>query len=319
MTSNIHRILVVGAGTMGHGIAQSFAQEDYDVALVDVKQEMLDRALVLINSSLETLAKYKIIKRSQIKKAIARIKFTTSLKDVGRYADVAIEAVPEDKEIKAQIFNLLDRICPPQTIIASNTTALNIFDIEKTSRPDKVLISHWYTPPQLIPLVDVVKGPQTSEDSIQLMVELLKKIGKTPLLLRKFVSGYLISRLQIATLREIFYLLDNDIVTPQELDMAAKAGLALRMMVVGLVQRIDFGGLDLTVKNLDNPYVQSQITPPDYKPKKIYELVKKGHLGIKTGKGFYDYAGRSEEELCRERDAKLIKMLKIYNELQRMK
>ena len=310
---------MVGAGTMGHGIAQTFAQNDYDVALVDVKQEALNRAQVLVGSSLETLAKYKLIKPSQIKKTIARIKFTTSLEDAAKNADIAIEAVSEDRKIKEKVFDQFDKLCPPQTLLASNTTALNIFDIEKTSRPDKVLISHWYTPPQLIPLVDVVKGPRTSEESVQLMLELLKKIGKTPLLLRKFVSGYLISRLQIATLREIFYLLDNDIVTPEELDMAAKAGLALRMMAIGLVQRIDFGGLDLTVKNLDNPYVQAQITPPDYKPKKIYELVRQGYLGVKSGRGFYDYEDRSEEELCQERDVKLIKLLKVYNELQNMK
>lgn len=137
----------------------------------------------------------------------------------------------------------------------------------KTSRPDKVFIGHWYTPPQLIPLIDIVKGPETSEESLMLMYDLIKKIGKTPLLMKKFSSGYVVSRIQIATLREIFYLLDNDIVTPEGLDDAAKTGLALRMMVLGLVQRMDFGGLDLSYKNITNPYVQSTLTPLDYKPK----------------------------------------------------
>jgi 3-hydroxyacyl-CoA dehydrogenase len=148
------------------------------------------------------------------------------------------------------------------------------------------------------------------------MVALMNKIGKSPLLLNKFVSGYIVSRLQIATTREIMYLLDNDIVTPEQLDTSAKVGWALRMMVIGLVQRFDFGGLDLSVKNLDNPYVQSQIVPTDYKPKKIYELVKAGHLGVKTGKGFYDYSGKTEAEVCYERDVKLIKMLKAYQEME---
>jgi 3-hydroxyacyl-CoA dehydrogenase len=201
----VRRVLVIGAGIMGHGIAQAFAQESYDVALVDVKQEMLDRARVLINSSLENFAKFKLIKRSQVKEAIAHIQFTTSLDEAARDADIAIEAVSEDREIKAQVFDRLDLVCPPRTILASNTTALNIFEIEKTSRPDKVLITHWYTPPQIIPLVDVVKGPKTSEATVQLMIDLLRKIGKAPLLLRRFVSGYIISRLQIATLRYFIY------------------------------------------------------------------------------------------------------------------
>lgn len=316
MAAGIKKVLVVGAGTMGHGIAQSFAQAGYDVALFSRTSQTLERAKSLIESSLEAFAQEGMVERNHISEIIGRINMTQSLEEAAGDADIAFETVVERAADKQDIFNRLDSVCPARTILASNTTALNIFDIEKTSRSDRVCISHWYTPPQLIPLVDVVKGPNTSEETVQTMVEVLKIIGKAPLLLRKFISGYIISRLQIATMREIMFLLDNDIVTPEQLDVAAKAGLALRMMVVGLVQRIDFGGLDLSVKNLDNPYVQSQITPLDYKPKKIYELVQDGHLGVKTGKGFYDYSGRTEAEVCYERDIKLIKMLKAYKEIE---
>jgi 3-hydroxybutyryl-CoA dehydrogenase len=164
--------------------------------------------------------------------------------------------------------------------------------------------------------VDVVKGPETSEESLMLMYNLVKKIGRTPLLMKKFSSGYVVTRMQIATLREIFYLLDNDIVTAEALDEAAKTGLAIRMLVLGLVQRIDFGGLDITTKSINNPYVTSTLTPHTYKPVLLEKLVKEGHLGVKTGKGFYDYGGRSEAELCDERDLKLIKVLKLWKELE---
>jgi 3-hydroxybutyryl-CoA dehydrogenase len=313
---DIRKILVVGAGTMGHGIAQLFAQEGYDVSLFSRSEQTLDRAKALIKSSLDTLAQEGMIDRKQIPAIIGRIKMTRSLEEGARHADIAFETVVENREAKIEVFNQLDKLCPSKTLLASNTTSLNVFDFIKTSRPGNVLIAHWYTPPQIIPLVDVVKGPETSEDSIQVMLALLKKIGKTPLYLRKFISGYLISRWQIANLRDILYLIDNDIVTPEELDMAAKAGWAIRMMVLGLIQRMDFGGLDLSVKNLDSPYVRSQMTPLDYKPVKIYELVKQGHLGIKTGKGFYDYKGKSEAELCQERDVKLIRILKAYKEIE---
>jgi 3-hydroxybutyryl-CoA dehydrogenase len=261
----------------------------------------------------------KMTAKKDIPAILKRIDFTQSLDKAAADSDIAFETVVENREAKIDIFDRLDRLCPPKTLLASNTTALNVFDFVKTSRPDKVLISHWYAPPQIIPLVDVVKGPDTSEESIYLLAALLKKIGKAPLVLKKFVSGYLLSRLQIAMLGEIFYLLDSDIVTPEQLDTAAKTGLALRMMVVGLVQRMDFGGLDLTVRNFENPYMRKQLTPRDYKPEKIYELVREGHFGVKTGKGFYDYGGRTEAEVCYERDIKLIKMLRAYRELESTK
>ncbi len=316
---DIKKVFIVGAGTMGHGIAQVFATEGYDVSLFSRTRQTLDRATSLLESSLATLTQEGLVDKEDIPEIMGRINMTQSLEEASADADIAFETVVENREAKTDIFNKLDQLCPERTLLASNTTALNIFDFVKTSRPDKVLIGHWYTPPQLIPLVDIVKGPETSDESVMLMAELIKQVGKTPLLMKKFSSGYVVPRIQIATLREIFYLLDNDIVTPEGLDEAAKTGLALRMMVLGLVQRMDFGGLDLTYKSVNNPYVQSTLTPLDYKPKKLEELVKAGHLGVKTGKGFYDYGGRSEAELCEERDIKLIRMLKAFKATEKDK
>ncbi len=310
------KIFIIGAGTMGHGIAQVFATVGYEVSLYSRTRETLGRAKLLIQSSLDNFAQEEMIDRELIPRILAKIKFTQSIEEGATDADFAIETVVENQAVKEELFTQLDAICPPKTLLASNTTALNIFNFVKTSRPDKVLIAHWYTPPQLIPLVDVVKGPETSDETVQTVAELIKDIDRTPLVFKKFVSGYVVSRLQIATLREIFYLLDNDYVTPEQLDSAAKLGLALRMTVVGLVQRMDFGGLDLTYKNINSPFVQSQLTPPDYQPKKLAELVKQGHLGVKTGKGFYDYGGKSESELCKARDIKMIRMLKAFKAME---
>lgn len=315
----IKKIFIVGAGTMGHGLAQVFATEGYDVSLYSRTKETLDRAASLMKTSLDTLCRGGMLTEDKIPGILGRIKMTQSLEEGAENADISYETILETKDAKIDIFQKLDRLCPKRALLVSNTTALNIFDFVKTTRQDKVLIGHWYTPPQLIPLVDVVKGPETSEESLMLMYDLVKKIGRTPLLMKKFSSGYVVTRMQIATLREIFYLLDNDIVTAEALDEAAKTGLAIRMLVLGLVQRIDFGGLDITTKSINNPYVTSTLTPHTYKPVLLEQLVKDGHLGVKTGKGFYDYGGRSEAELCEERDLKLIKVLKLWQELEQMK
>jgi len=293
---------------MGHGIAQSFAQAGYQVSMMDSAQPSLERGLSLIESSLGTMVQEDIIDQKIIPTILSRITSTLSIEEAADDADIAIEAVVEDKDVKKAVFAQLDTYCPPRTLLASNTTFLNIFDLVETSRPDKVLITHWYAPPQIIPLVDVVRGPQTDEVSIEVMAEILRDMGKKPAVFKKYVSGYVVSRLQFAFQREVHFLLDNDYLSPQELDEAAIWGLALRMMVVGVVQRFDFGGLDLSARNLEKPSFPP--TPLEYRPKKIFELVKQGRLGVKTGKGFYDYTGRTEAEVCRERDIKLIKMLK---------
>jgi len=293
---------------MGHGIAQSFAQAGYRVSMMDSAQPSLERGLSLIESSLGTMVQEDMIDQKIIPTILGRITPTLSIEEAAYDADIAIEAVVEDKDVKKAVFAQLDTYCPPRTLLASNTTFLNIFDLVETSRPDKVLITHWYAPPQIIPLVDVVRGPQTDEVSIEVMAEILRDMGKKPAVFKKYVSGYVVSRLQFAFQREVHFLLDNDYLSPQELDEAAIWGLALRMMVVGVVQRFDFGGLDLSARNLEKPSFPP--TPLEYRPKKIFELVKQGRLGVKTGKGFYDYTGRTEAEVCRDRDIKLIKMLK---------
>jgi 3-hydroxybutyryl-CoA dehydrogenase len=311
MSGDFKRVLIVGAGTMGHGLAQIFAQGGYDVAMFSRTQETLDRADTLIRSSLDTMAEAGMVSKGDIPWIIARIHSTRSLEEGAKDADLVIETVVEDREAKQKIFTRLDKACPPEAVLACNSSFLNIFDFVETSRPDKILMVHFYAPPQIIPLVDVVKGPQTSDASVQQVMRLLKGMGKKPILFKKPLAGYVVSRLMIAYQRELYYLLDNDYLSPEALDEAVIWGLAMRMVVVGGLQRIDFGGLDLSASGLARA---SQSTPLDYKPRKLLELVEKGYTGVKAGRGFYDYQGKSEAEICKERDVRLLKLLKFLQD-----
>jgi len=304
----IKRILVVGAGTMGHSIAMVFAQGGFEVDLVDVKEEVLDRAMSLIRSNLNTLVEGGLIHSKAIPKVMNRIRPSTSL-NVGERADFVVEAISENQKAKRDLFHDLDRICPQRAIISSNTSYLNIFNFVRTSRPEKVLIAHWYVPPHLIPLVDVVKGPRTSMETVETVKTLLLRLGKEPVVMKKFIPGYVVNRLQRAMAREIFYLLDKRYASPEEIDRAAKNSLGIRIPVVGVVQRYDFAGLDLALTFEQNPSIH--LVSKDRSPKTLIDLVKRGDLGVKTGKGFYDYSSRRMSDVLKERDMKMIRLLKV--------
>ena len=307
----IKKILVVGSGTMGHGVAQSFAMGGYEVAMQDSFPQALERADKLIRGSLDTMVEAGLVTKGDIPKILARIHPTASLEEAAKDADLAIECIIENKDAKIDIFKKLDALCPPKTILASNSSMLNIFDFVETSRPDKIIVTHFYAPPQIIPLVDILKNEKTNIENVNAVVEILKALGKKPIVFNKPIAGYVVSRIMVAYQREIYYLLDNGYLSAKDLDDAMIWGLAMRMLVVGGVQRIDYGGLDLSAKNATNT---KDSTPLEYKPKLLYELVEKGNLGVKSGKGFYDYKGKSEAEMCHDRDVRLLKLLKVLQE-----
>ena len=305
------KILVIGAGIMGHGIAQAFAQENIAVTLYDNNDAALERAQNLIAASLETLSQESFIALSA-SEALANITLAKSLEEAADNADIAIEAINENVPAKKEIFAKLDQISPPKTILASNTSYLNIFDFVETHRPDKVLITHWYAPPQLIPLVEVVRGAATSSETVNMVMEVLKRIGKRPIYMKKFISGFAINRLQHAFNREVHYLIDNGYISPDQLDEAARAGLAVRMTVLGVVARMDFAGLSMRTRHP----VGFEEVPLDYEYKTLKNLIEKGCLGVKSGRGFYDYGARPAEEVYRERDLRLIEMLRALEKIE---
>ena len=310
LTDQIKRVLVVGAGTMGHSIALVFSKGGYEVDLVDLDEDILRKSFGLIQSNLQTLKEAKMVDARSIPKILDRIHPSPSIKVAGK-ADLFVEAISESPKAKRKLFQTLDRLCPARTIFTSNTSYLNIFRLAKRIRPDKMLIGHWYAPPHLIPLVDLVKGPGTSPKTIKTVKEILLKLGKTPVVMEKFIPGYISNRLQRAMAREIFFLLDGGYATAEEIDRAVKSSLGIRIPIVGVVQRYDFTGLDLALAFERNPSIH--LVSKKRRPKTLIQLVKKGCLGVKSGRGFYDYTSKDIREVLKERDQKLIKLLKFLD------
>ena len=311
--SEIRNVTIVGAGTMGHSLAQVFAQGGCSVWLNDVKEGILERAKKLIASNLETLVELGIVGKNQKGPILDRIQTTVNLEEAGKKADFVIEAIIEDEPAKKEMFSRLDKICPPGTILASNTSYMDIFKFVETKRPDKVLIAHWFAPPHIVPLVEIVRGPQTSPDTVDRVKALMLKMGKKPIVISKFLPGFIGNRLQSALGNEVLHLLDEGYATPEDIDTATKASFALRMPILGLVKRMDFTGLDLSQKIISN--ATYKIPPQRTKSKSVDALVEKGKLGVKTGSGFYEYGGRSTEEIMKERDIKLIRLREFLKEM----
>jgi 3-hydroxybutyryl-CoA dehydrogenase len=311
--TEIRNVTIVGAGTMGHSLAQVFSQEGYSVYLTDLREEILDKAKRLIASNLQTLVEMRLLKKSRLAATLNRIQTTTVIEEACRNADFVIEAIIEDAAAKKDLFHQLDSIAPPETILASNTSYLDIFKFVETGRPDKVLITHWFAPPHIVPLVEIVRGPETSQETVDRVMALMTKIRKTPLVISKFLPGFIANRLQSALNNEVLHLLDNGYATPDQIDAATKASFGLRMPILGLTKRMDYTGLDLTQKIISNAAYEAP--PRRIRSKTVDRMVSEGKLGVKTGMGYHEYGGRSTEEIMKERDVKLIKLREFLKEM----
>lgn len=298
---------------MGPGLAQVFATRGYQVALCDLSPQALELARAVLRSNLQTFVERGLLTTDQAEQTLGRIWMTPSIEEAALDADFVVECIVERKDAKRELFERLHARCPERTVFASNTSYLNVFDLVCAERQANTVIAHWFAPPHIIPLVEVVRGPQTSQATMALTVELLKHVDHVPAVMEKFVPGFCINRIQRILGREIFFLLDNGYITAEQLDIAVKASIIPRSMVLGLVQRYDFTGLDLSAKNLENA---DYLEPPiDNQPKSLLEHVQRGELGVKSGKGFFDYGGRPLEAVLKERDLALLDVFEATKHL----
>ena len=296
----IKNIAVIGAGLMGHGIAQLFAVKGFNVAMMDLKEELLSLAIRKIRSNLSSMAQHGIGRPGDIGPTLSRIKTTLSLKEAASGAQFIVEAVSETLGLKQKIFYDLDSLCPPDTFLATNTSVISITEIAKEARnKHRILGTHFWNPPYLIPLVEVVKGQETSDEAMDVTFELLKKAGKHPVKMNKDAPGFVGNRLQHALWREAVSIVEHGIADAATVDECVKFGFGLRLPILGPLENADMVGLDLTLAIHD--YILKHLESSPNPSPLLREKVKDGELGFKTGQGFYqwlpDQAKESQKKL----------------------
>lgn len=286
MAEKLKKAAVIGSGAMGHGIAQLLAMNGYQVTMVDISDDLLQKGLEKIKWSLEKFAEKRRIRPEDVQTILARISTTTSYEQAAKDIDFAIEAVPENMELKKKVFAQLDNFAPSHAILASNTSTLSITEMgNATKRPDKVAGMHFFNPPQLMALVEVIKGEKTSQETINTLVDLSKKLGKTPVVVRKDVRGFIVNRVLGAVFNEAFWTLHRGEATKEGIDASVKYSGGFPM---GWFELADYVGLDIASevgKILYDAYGER------FKPcvEVIEPLVKERKFGQKTGVGFYDW------------------------------
>ena len=290
---NIKNITVLGSGVMGHGIAQVSATAGYNVVLRDIKQEFLDKAMEKIRWSLDKLVTKEKISKEEGNSIFSRISPVVDLNDAVKDAELVIEVVPEIMDLKKQVYAELDKAAKPEVIFASNTSTLPITEIANTtSRPDKFIGIHFFNPPQLMKLVEVIPGEKTSQEITNLTQEFVKSVNKQAVLCRKDVPGFIINRLFIPMVHEACYLQDRTGASLEEIDSAVKFKLGFPM---GIFELADFTGMDVIHKATVEMYLRDKkVINPHKTIEKMFDEKK---LGQKSGEGYYKYSDDKYERV----------------------
>ena len=310
---DIKTIAVLGAGIMGHGIAQTFLMNGFPVRLYDIKESILDNAKAHIAKNLELFHENGLLKKRAIGPALKRLTTTTELRDAVQGSDFIVEAVSENLGLKQDLFQQVESFCREDAIIASNTSSLMMTDIgARVKKRERLVITHWFNPPHIVPTVEVVKGERTSDETVETAVNLLTRVKKLPVKINLDLPGFLVNRIQAAMAREVIDLYEKGVASAADIDKAIRGSIGFRLASIGMLLTMDLGGLDIWLKVCENlaPKIQSSTKPPP----SLKTLVSQGHCGIKSGKGFYDYTldfSKAElDEAVRKRDTEFLKRLK---------
>jgi 3-hydroxybutyryl-CoA dehydrogenase len=298
-------VAVIGAGLMGHALALVFALGGHQVRLTDTNADTLARAPGLMAAALATLSEAGEVDASwDCQRLSAAARCERSLENTVKGAAVVIEAVLERPDVKRALYQQLETLMEPNAILASNTSNLDIFPLVPEALQKRTIIAHWYTPPYLCDLVDLCPGSKTDPRAIETVRDMVAAMGKAPVVFNQMVQGYVANRLQAAMGLEVQRMLDEGLVTPKDIDDSVIHGIALRMPILGIMAKADFTGLPF----LQQAMMNRSYTPPVPRERSetLDKLIDEGRTGVMAGKGYFDWGGRTPEELFRERDRKLL-------------
>jgi 3-hydroxybutyryl-CoA dehydrogenase len=283
----VRRVAVLGAGLMGHGITQVCSQVGkFDVTMRDIEQRYIDNAMKMIQDSLQRFVRKGTIDEGESKEILKRIHPTLDLKEAVQNADLVIEAVTESPTLKKSVLAEADKYALAHAIIASNTSSMSITEIgAATKRPEKVCGMHFFNPPQLMALIEIVRGLKTSDETVNTIREISLKLGKEPVVVKKDTPGFIVNRILVPALNEAVFLVAEGVADPEDIDKACELGLNWPM---GPLKLLDYVGIDTTLFITD--VMMDETGDPKFHPSNLLrQMVRANLLGRKTGKGFYDW------------------------------
>lgn len=305
-------VAVIGAGTMGPGIAQVFAQAGCPVTLIDIDSAVLKKAQERIKSSVNAFKEAGLYGVRKATATLAKINITTKLAEGIKSADFIVEGIAENLELKRALFKQIEKLAPAKAIIASNTSTFSIADMAKGSkRPGKYILTHFVNPPHVIPLVEVLRGIKTSNETYEFTLALLKQAGKRPLILKKMIPGHLINNFNSAIIGTALSFMGQGIASIEDIDRALTEALGPRYSIMGPFKTMDLIGLNIVVQAMTS-FVPNAQSDPRYKP--IRDLYQAGKLGMKTGAGFYDYSDKSYFDTLNHYNRRILNTCKTAQE-----
>jgi 3-hydroxybutyryl-CoA dehydrogenase len=299
----IKRVAVIGAGLMGFGVATEFARFGYDVTMFNTRKETSQRSMGWAKEVLDLMVETELITKRNADDAYKRLHPTTDLQEAAKNADFVHESVSEDLNLKQAVFAKLDQICPPDVILATNTSGLRVSDIASaTTHPERVLATHYFQPPHFIPLVEVVPTPKTDPALIEKAIKLMRSLRKKVVFIPIELPGFIGNRIQGSIAREVQTFIDRGNATPEMIDDVIQFGFGRRMAYTAYFKQVDVRGLDFSYNAAKARGGQA------WKP--IAEHVERGELGIESGKGFYDWSGDKGKNFLHHYSTELIRLMK---------
>jgi 3-hydroxybutyryl-CoA dehydrogenase/5-formyl-3-hydroxy-2-methylpyridine 4-carboxylate dehydrogenase len=302
---NINKVVVVGAGTMGPGMAATFARHGYDTTLTDIKEEQLEKAKGTIDFVFKTLQGGGFVTESDVEAARGRLTLSQDQAGAVGAADYIVETVPERLEIKRAVFQELAGQAREDAILASNTSGIPITTLQEgLKNPGRVIGMHWSNPPHLIPVIEVIRGKQTDQATVDTTVQVIESIGMVPGIVDKDVPGFVENRILYAIMREALHLLDEGVASAEDIDKITKWGIGYKLAVIGPLELLDVAGLDIYTAVAS--YLNKDLSNNTGISSTVTSKVEEGKLGLKTQGGLFEYTPEQIQELAQKRGRLLV-------------